>query len=113
MGERAACVEIVYYFAYYSNYRYQRRPTENIAFGRTFRFRERMSLNIRAEFTNMFNRAGIPNPANGRAGTTFASTQLTNPVTGQTTGGFGWVNTNPATPTLFPRHGQLVGRFQF
>ncbi|MBV9742584.1 MAG: hypothetical protein JO099_02375, partial [Acidobacteriia bacterium] len=100
--------------AYYSDYRYQRRPTENIAFGRTFRLKERMNLNVRAEFTNMFNRAGIPNPTNGQGpGQSFASSQLKNPLTGQNSAGFGWVNTNPATPTLFPRQGQLVARFQF
>jgi hypothetical protein len=100
--------------AYYSDYRYRRRPTENIAFGRTFRFKERMSLNIRAEFTNVFNRAGIPNPVNGQGpGQSFASSQLVSKTTGLNTGGFGWINTNPATPILFPRQGQLVGRFQF
>ena len=98
--------------AYYSDYRYQRRPTENIGFGRAFRFKESVSLNIRAEFTNIFNRAGIPNPANGQGTLTYASTQLRNSA-GQATGGFGWINANPATPTLFPRQGQLVARFQF
>jgi hypothetical protein len=100
--------------AYYSDYRYQRRPVENIALGRAFRFKERMSLNVRAEFTNIFNRAGIPNPTNGQGpGQTYASTQIKNPATGVNAGGFGWVNTNPATPVLFPRQGQLVARFQF
>jgi hypothetical protein len=100
--------------AYYSDYRYQRRPVENIALGRAFRFKERMSLNIRAEFTNIFNRAGIPNPTNGQGpGQTYASTQIKNLATGLNAGGFGWVNTNPATPVLFPRQGQLVARFQF
>jgi len=100
--------------AYYSDYRYQRRPVENLAIGRTFRIKERANLNVRAEFTNLFNRAGIPNPTNGQGpGQTSASTQLRNATTGQATGGFGWVNTNPATPVLFPRQGQLVARFQF
>jgi hypothetical protein len=99
--------------AYYSDYRYQRRPSETLAFGRTFRIKERASLNVRAEFTNLFNRAGIPNPTNGQGpGQTSASTQLTD-KNGRATGGFGWVNTNPAVPTLFPRQGQLVARFQF
>ncbi len=99
--------------AYYSDYRYQRRPSETLALGRTFRFKERASLNVRAEFTNLFNRAGIPNPTNGQGpGQTSASTQLRD-KTGKATGGFGWVNTNPATPVLFPRQGQLVARFQF
>jgi len=100
--------------AYYSDYRYQRRPSESLAFGRTFRIKERANLNVRAEFTNLFNRAGIPNPVNGQGpGQTSASTQLRDPVTGKATGGFGWVNTNPAAPVLFPRQGQLVARFTF
>jgi hypothetical protein len=98
---------------YYSDYRYQRRPQESLAFGRTFRIKERASLNVRAEFTNLFNRAGIPNPTNGQGpGQTSASTQLRNPA-GQAVGGFGWINTNPAAPLLFPRQGQLVARFTF
>ena len=36
--------------AYYGDYRYQRRPQESLAFGRTFRIRERVTFNIRAEF---------------------------------------------------------------
>lgn len=100
--------------AYYSDYRYQRRPVENMALGRTFRIKERASVNVRAEFTNLFNRAGIPNPTNGQGpGQTSASTQLRNSTTGAAMGGFGWINTNPATPVLFPRQGQLVARFQF
>ena len=110
--------------AYYSNYRYQRRPVENLGFGRTFRIKERAQLNIRAEFTNIFNRAGIPNPTNGQGpGQTSASTQLCTggklaangacPAGSVPSGGFGWVNTNPLTPTLFPRQGQIIGRFQF
>jgi hypothetical protein len=99
--------------AYYSDYRYQRRPTENVAIGRVFRIKERASLNIRAEFTNIFNRARIPDPTAGTApGQTFASLQQRN-AAGQATAGFGWVNTNPATPVLFPRQGQLVARFTF
>jgi hypothetical protein len=45
---------------YYSDYRYQRRPVENVSIGRIFPFREgRMSLRIRAEFTNIFNRVEL------------------------------------------------------
>src|SRR5215831_11242994 len=51
--------------AYYSDYREQRRPQEQFNFGRTFRITERVSLNIRAEFTDIFNRAFIPNPGTG------------------------------------------------
>jgi hypothetical protein len=73
-----------------------------MALGRTFRIKERASLNVRAEFTNLFNRAGIPNPTNGQGlGQTSASTQLRSP-SGAAIGGFGWINTNPATPVRSP-----------
>ena len=42
--------------AYYNDYRQQRRPVENMSLGRIFRIKERSSLQIRAEFTNIFNR---------------------------------------------------------
>ncbi|HEY6342905.1 MAG TPA: TonB-dependent receptor [Bryobacteraceae bacterium] len=51
--------------AYYSDYREHRRPSENADFGRTFRIKERVTLNIRAEFTDIFNRAFIPDPGTG------------------------------------------------
>ncbi len=47
---------------YYGDYRQQRRPLENMSFGRRFRMREKMSLNVRIEFTNIFNRTFINNP---------------------------------------------------
>src|SRR6185312_15828198 len=48
--------------AYYSDFRYQRRPVENLSLARVFRIKERASLQIRAEFTNIFNRTEINNP---------------------------------------------------
>jgi hypothetical protein len=92
--------------AFYTDYRYQRRPLENLAFGRTFRFGEKgMTLNIRAEFTNIMNRAQMPNP-----GTTL-TTQTRN-AAGVPTAGFGFVNTGTVGATT-PRQGTLVGRFTF
>jgi Carboxypeptidase regulatory-like domain len=92
--------------AYYNDYRYRRRPVENVSIARNFRIRERTNLQIRAEFTNIFNRTEFNNPTavNGTA------TQTTT-ATGQTTAGFGYINTG----TVFsaPRSGQLVARFQF
>src|SRR5207249_2495744 len=40
---------------FYGDFRYQRHPQENFNFGRTFRMKERMSLNLRVEFNNIFN----------------------------------------------------------
>jgi hypothetical protein len=92
--------------AYYTDYRYQRRPVENISIGRVFRVKERASLQIRAEFTNMFNRTEMSNPT----ATNPSATQTTT-AAGQTTAGFGYINNG----TVFsaPRSGQLVARFQF
>jgi len=96
--------------AYYSDYMQQRRPQENMNFGRTFRFSENISLNIRAEFTNVFNRANINNPVSTNATTS----QLTRNANGTTTAtGFG--NLQPAgnTASLAPRSGLLIARIQF
>ncbi len=91
--------------AYYSDYRYQRRPAENMSLARNFRFKESMNLQIRAEFTNIFNRTEPNNPTSTNA----VATQTR--VNGQTTGGFGYINNG--TVYGAPRAGQLVARFQF
>jgi len=91
--------------AYYSDYRQERRPSENLNFGRTFRIRERANLNIRAEFTNIFNRTVINYPSSTNATTT---PLLTN---GTYTGGFGYINT--ASAGGLSRQGMLVARFTF
>ena len=97
---------------YYNNIRWQRQPAESISLGRTFRFKERANLNIRAEFYNMFNRVFLtpPSAANPGATTTRNGNLLT--------GGYGFVNmvqnaiTNPGYVET-PRTGQIVARFQF
>ncbi len=91
--------------AYYTDYRFQRRPQENVAVGRTFRFHERASLNVRAEFSNIFNRAQAPNP------TTAITTQTRN-AAGAPTAGFGFVNTSTVGATT-PRQGTIVARVTF
>jgi hypothetical protein len=92
--------------AYYSDYRYQRRPVENLSLGRNFRIRERASFQVRAEFTNVFNRTEATNPT----ATNALATQTRN-AAGLTTAGFGYVNT--AAVFSAPRQGQLVARFSF
>src|ERR1051326_9184737 len=47
--------------AYYNDYRYRRIPRETLAFGRIFRIAERVSFQVRMEFTNPFNRTQVPN----------------------------------------------------
>jgi hypothetical protein len=107
--------------AHYEDYRMQRVPRESVSLARTFRFKERATLQIRAEFSNIFNRAGYNVP-------TFANAFATQTRIGnQTTGGFGYINpaavggaaSNPAAAsaatfaTPRPREGTLVARFQF
>src|SRR3974390_1446112 len=73
--------------AYYSDYRQPRRPSENLNLGRTFRLVERVTLEIRAEFSNILNRAYFQTPSSTNA----AATQTVNKL-GQTTAGFGYIN---------------------
>ena len=47
---------------FYSDYRHQRRPSEQFSFGRMFRVKERASFSIRAEFFNAFNNVNFSNP---------------------------------------------------
>jgi hypothetical protein len=89
---------------YYPDYRYERRPGEQMSFGRLFKLGEGRTLQIRAEFFNIFNRTYLPNPSTGNP---FAATTTSG---GQLTGGFGYIN--PYSSLFFqPRNGQLVGRF--
>ena len=66
-----------------------------------------MNLQIRADFTNVFNRTEPVNPVSNNAA---ASTQVRN-AAGQTAGGFGYINT--ASVFAQPRQGTLVARFTF
>jgi hypothetical protein len=103
--------------AFYSDYRLQRRPNETMSLGRIFPIKEKASLNIRIEFTNVFNRAETPNPTS-----TNALAQQTRAVASDPnsrgTAGFGWINTlgvaattSSGTPTS--RQGAIVARFVF
>jgi hypothetical protein len=99
--------------AYYSDYRTQRRPNESMNFGRSFRLKERVTLNVRAEFSNIFNRAfwNDPTSNNHRAIQAFRPN-------GTTASGFGWLNPVQLTgmggpPIISPRNGTLVARVTF
>jgi hypothetical protein len=92
--------------AYYNDYRYQRRPAENASLGRSFRIREGMSLQLRAEFFNVFNRTEINNPDSTNA----LLAPARNPA-GVPTAGFGRIN--PGSVYANPRSGQIAARFQF
>ena len=107
----------------YSDFRQARRPQENFNLGRTFRVKERYSLQIRAEFVNVLNRTLIGNP-----GTTAPADNPSKNALGQYNGGFGVVNlvvagTNVAPSVTanavvgqlysLPRTGTLIARFTF
>jgi hypothetical protein len=107
----------------YGDFRSARRPTESMNFGRTFRFREKMGLEIRAEFSNVFNRTQIGNPITTAPGSTPSKNNL-----GQYAAGFGVINLTVAGPNTppgytqnavvgqlytLPRNGTLIARFSF
>jgi len=95
-----------------SNYRWLRNlraPSENANISRTFRVKERMSLQIRVEFTNIFNRLNFQIPVAGLGN--FASNATS--TNGQFTGGwstFGNIQTSGAGS---PRTGLFIARLQF
>jgi hypothetical protein len=92
--------------AYYNDYRQQRRPVEGMSLGRTFRLKESVSFNIRADFQNIFNRTEMNSPTSTNAKATPSYDKNGNLVSG-----FGYIN--PATVAASPRAGMIVGRFQF
>ena len=100
---------------YYNDYRRQRHPVENLSIGRDFRIKEHVTFNIRAEMTNIFNRAYINDPTS----TNPASPQNRLSGNTQTTAGYGFINNAMLNQGTFaigggaPRQGQLVGRLQF
>jgi hypothetical protein len=98
---------------YYNDYRWQRQPSESLSLGRLFRIREQMSLQVRAEFFNVFNRVYLSAPTSTNSTATPVKTS-----SGQTVSGFGYINTSVtsiqtggAVPTV--RNGQIVARLQF
>jgi hypothetical protein len=106
--------------AYYSDYRSQRRPMENMNLGRTFQIKEGLSFSVRMEVTNVLNRAYWGDPT-GPSLTNFRLQQsvvTSGPLAGNTVAGFGRVLTTGATAfgttaNLLPRQGSLVARLTF
>ncbi len=105
---------------YYSNFRAPRTPTENANIARNFRIKERMNLQIRGEFINIFNRTLMPAPSTSNPQSPAVKNAL-----GYYTSGFGVIdtyfapNTAPALPTgstspyLESRQGTMIMRFSF
>jgi hypothetical protein len=111
---------------YYTDFRQARRPQENFNVGRNFRLgrgERPVTLSVRAEFSNIFNRTQIGNPV-----TTNPLGGLTrDKVTGYVNGGFGGINdvvSTGGTPSFTqngnvgqlyqqPRQGTIVARITF
>jgi hypothetical protein len=98
---------------FYNNCRWQRQPQESMSFGRNFSIKERVNFQIRAEFTNIFNRLFYSAPSVGGFGNTNPGTPTAhNNPNGGLSDGYGFVNyINGAGDT--PRSGQIVARFTF
>jgi hypothetical protein len=109
----------------YGDFRSARRPTESMSIGRIFPFgREgRYHFEVRAEFTNIFNRLQIGNPS-----TTAPAAAPSKNALGQYSGGFGVVNLTVSGPNTapsytqnavvgqlysLPRNGTLIARISF
>jgi Carboxypeptidase regulatory-like domain/TonB dependent receptor len=100
--------------AFYKDYRNRRAPDEEMSLGRIFRIRERVTLQARVEFFNIFNRLVYPALSGNNPATT-----ATVGANGLTTGGFGYYNVaaaaNVQTGGIIPtsRNGQVVARLEF
>ncbi|MGH9664200.1 MAG: hypothetical protein ACRD9L_07240, partial [Bryobacteraceae bacterium] len=92
--------------AYYNDYRYARRPDEELSLGRVFRIKESLNFQIRAELFNVFNRTYLNNPV-----ATNAQASTGHSANGNLSSGFGYIN--PSSVFASPRTGQIVARFQF
>jgi hypothetical protein len=92
--------------AYFKDYRFRRRPSEEISFGRTFQVRDKIQLNVRVDFQNIFNRKEMADPVYANAGATQVKDD-----NGVPQSGFGYVNFKNLGGN--PRNGQVVVRLLF
>lgn len=90
-----------------------RAPTENANLSRNFRFGKegRYNLNVRVEFTNIFNRLRYPAVSLGTSFQDNARPFTSGQFIGLYTAGFGTMN--PTTGTAGARQGTFIGRFTF
>jgi hypothetical protein len=105
---------------YLKNFRAPRTPEENANIGRNFRIKERMNLQIRGEFVNIFNRTLMPAPITTNPQNAPAKNAL-----GIYTSGYGIINTYLTPNTAYalpsqnaafylqPRTGTIIARFSF
>lgn len=87
-----------------------RQPDEDANFGRNFQITEKATLQLRVEWTNIFNRLLLPQP------TALATTSyVTAPtkINGIYTGGYGTINPTSGNGITSMRTGQLIVRVTF
>ena len=94
---------------------------ENLAIGRQFPIRERVTLSVRVEFQNIFNRVYLNNPTISGTGISPQAAPVCKLPSGangacsqpglQIVSGFGSINTSSVP--YQSRTGQLVAQFQF
>lgn len=89
---------------YYRGIRY---PTENLNIARNFRIKEGVTLQIRADWSNAFNRLQLPQP------TTTGYVATPTRVNGIYTGGFGTIVPTAGNGASGMRSGQLLARITF
>jgi hypothetical protein len=89
-----------------NDYRWQRQPDEEMNLGKKFSFpiwrEQRGSLQVRAEYFNIFNHTYLPQPSTSGYNTRSTST-----------GSFGNINVQNSLSSYQYRTGQLVTRFEF
>jgi hypothetical protein len=96
--------------SYYNDYRFQRRPSESMSLERQFKLMERgLSLDIRVQFSNIFNRSTMADPTSTNAG----QAQLYSKTTGLTSSGFGFVNPTVVPSSMRPREGLFIAKLRF
>ena len=96
--------------AYYTDYRFKRRPSEKMSLSRIFRIGDTVQLNVRAEFENVFNRRDMVDPyyLNAKATQVRGDDGDDEDVPKS---GFGYVNFRDAASN--PRNGQVVVKLLF
>ncbi len=100
---------------YYSDFRGPRRPSESFNIARNFRLSKGdrpVTLSVRGEFANIFNRTLLPTPITTVGG-------IATNKAGQYTGGFGVIpevfatGAVPSAANVLPRTGTIVARVNF
>jgi hypothetical protein len=93
---------------YYSDYRGPHEISENMNLGRTFQLREKITLNIRAEFFNVFNRLYLGTPSSSNPTQTVTVNNATSAISG-----FGYYSIGTTSNLGGQRNGQLIARIRF